>query len=148
MNPFLYNTPDSESTLLEWSANHQRDHFLIQYTIQQKYNGTNIILLPIDPVPIQLDMLTWSMNHQIMHNEMDNVTGVQGFDLSSVNFNQRDQLLIWINLHAWEHYRVWNVLDAVQPGQAFQVASPEAGLFAQGGTQPIIPPEPLLQGRP
>lgn len=142
MNPFLYNTPTDDATLLEWSANHQRDHFLIAYTIQQKYSGTSVILLPIDPVPVQLDLLTWSMNHQTMHNEMDNVTGVQGFDLSSVNFQQRDQLLIWINLHAWEHYRVWNVLDAVQPGQTLQAPSPEAGLFSQVGAPTNNPGRP------
>lgn len=133
MNPLLYNSPADEASLLEWSANHQREHLLIAYTIQQKYSGTQTIVLPIDPVPVQFDMLTWAQNHQTMHNEMDNVTGVQGFDLSSVNFQERDQLLIWINLHAWEHYRVWNVLDAVQPGQATVTPTPTPGLFAAPG---------------
>ena len=131
MNPTLYNTPFDEGSLLDWSATHQQDHFLIAYQIFQLFSGTEIVLLPIDPVPIQLDMLTWSSNHQTMHNEMDNVAGVQGFDLTAVNFGQRDQLLIWINLHAWEHYRVWNILDQTQPGQPAVYPSPEAGLFAE-----------------
>jgi hypothetical protein len=113
MNPYLYNTPDDDASLLEWGAIHQSDHFLITNEIFRKMNGRQTILLPIDPVPVQLDMLTWAQNHQTMHNEMDTAVGVSGFDLSSVNFAQHDQLLIWMNLHALEHYQVWQALSAI-----------------------------------
>lgn len=116
MNPLLYNTPYDEGTLLEWSSMHQKDHFDIASQIQFKMSGTTVLLMPIDPVPLQLDMMTWAMNHQAMHNEMDNAVGVAGFDLTSVNFLQREQLEIWINLHAWEHYRVAQILAGLPTG--------------------------------
>lgn len=134
MNPLLYNTPYDEGSLLEWSSIHQKDHFNIALQIQQKFSGTTVLLMPIDPVPLQLDMLTWAMNHQFMHNEMDNVVGVAGFDLSSVNFMQREQLEIWINLHAWEHYRVAQVLASLPSGLPAVTASgaPSAPASATG----------------
>jgi hypothetical protein len=133
LNPdYLYNTPNDAGSLLEWSSLHQKDHFEIAQTIFNKYSGTSIILLPIDPVPIQFDMLTWAMNHQTMHNEMDNVVGLAGFDLTSINFAQRDQLLIWMNLHALEHFNVWQRLSQVQPGQQQQFGQPGVSGFAPG----------------
>lgn len=112
----LYNTPYDEGSLLEWGSIHQKDHFAIASEIMRKMSGTTVLLMPIDPVPLQLDMLTWAMTHQFMHNEMDNAVGVAGFNLTSVNFAQRDQLLIWINLHASEHFNVWQRLSALPTG--------------------------------
>jgi hypothetical protein len=130
VNPLLYNTPYDDGSLLEWSSIHQKDHFVIASEIQRKMSGTTVILLPIDPIPLQLDILSWSMFHQTMHNEMDNVVGVAGFDLTSVNFTQREQLEIWINLHAWEHYRVSQVLAGLPTGLPEVVPSGAASAFA------------------
>jgi hypothetical protein len=130
VNPVLYNTPYDEGSLLEWSSVHQKDHFGIASQIMQKFSGTTVLLMPIDPVPLQLDMLTWAMNHQFMHNEMDNVVGVAGFDLSSVNFMQREQLLIWINLHAMEHFNVWQRLSGLPTGLPAVTPSGAPSTFA------------------
>ena len=116
MTPLLYNTPHDEGSLFEWASIHQKDHFAIAAEIQRKLSGTTVILMPIDPIPLQADMLTWAMNHQLMHSEMDDAVGVAGFDLTAVNFSQRQELEIWIQLHAAEHYEVWQNLARLQPG--------------------------------
>jgi hypothetical protein len=123
MSPILYNTPDDEGTLMEWSAIHQKDHFAIMAEIQRKMSGTTVLVIPIDPVPLQLDILTWSMSHQYMHNEMNDVVGLAGFDLSSPNFMQREQLRVWIDYHAREHFNLWQQLSALPTGLPFQVPS-------------------------
>lgn len=134
MNPFLFNIPFDEQSMLEWSSLHQKDHFGIASQIFQKMTGTMVLLMPIDPVPLQLgqtQMLTWAMIHQFMHNEMDNAVGVMGFNLTAVNFFDRDELTNWMQLHAMEHFNVWQALSQMQPGQPTVTPSASAASFAQ-----------------
>lgn len=140
---YLYNTPTDAGSLLEWSSLHQKDHFGIAQIIFEKFSGTTVLLLPIDPIPIQFDMLTWARNHQAMHIEMDNVVGLSAFDLTSVNFAQREQMLIWMNLHAQEHFNVSQRLAAFQTGQAQQIQQPlESSLLPGQGGPSVIPSLP------
>lgn len=131
MNPYLYNTPFDDGSLLAWGAQHQQEHFLLAWQIWQKFSGTSVAVQPIDPVPVRLDMLTWTMNHQMMHNEVNSVLGTSGYDLSGVNFANREMLLVWMNEHANEHFKLSLVLAGIQPGQPQQLPSGLAGSSAR-----------------
>jgi hypothetical protein len=46
-----------------------------------------------------------------MHNQMDAVLGIAGYDLSEVHFDNPDLLTGWIQLNANEHYLAANTLE-------------------------------------
>jgi hypothetical protein len=116
MNALLFNAPYDPGTLAEYGSVHQFDHFEIIRELFQKL-GVTAEIPPIDPIPVefQLDMLTWLMNHQFLHNQANGLLGLSGFDLTSVDFRNREQLLIWTRYNALEHYNMTQALAVLQP---------------------------------
>ena len=119
MNALLFNTPHDAGTLKEFSAIHQADHFEITREVFEKLSIATIIQQPLDPIPVELglDLLTWLMNHQFLHNEVNGYLGLPGYDLTGVDFRNREQLLIWTRYNALEHYNMTEAL-AKLPQQA------------------------------
>ena len=105
MNALLFNAPHDAGTLAEFSSIHQADHFDIGGQVVQKLGIRTMIMQPLDPIPVEfgLDLLTWLMNHQLVHNEVNGYLGLSGYDLTSVDFHNREQLEIWIRYNALEH---------------------------------------------
>jgi hypothetical protein len=117
MNALLFNAPDSLAGLSEYSAIHQADHFQITAQLFEKV-GVTINQPPLDPIPFQFDLLTWLMNHQFVHNEVNGYLNLPGFDLTGVDFRDRAQFLIWARYNALEHYNMTQALARLpQPQQ-------------------------------
>lgn len=110
MNALLFNAPHDPASLAEFSAIHQADHFEITAQIFEKL-GVTIQMPPIDPIPIQFDLLTWLENHQFVHNEVNGYLSLPGYDLTGVDFRDRTQLLIWSRYNALEHYGMTQALS-------------------------------------
>lgn len=113
MNALLFNTPDNPRALAEYSSIHQADHFDITNQIFQKLGIATIQQEPLDPIP-QFDLLTWLMNHQFLHNQINALLDTPGYDLTSVDFRDRTQFLIWTRYNALEHYAMTQALANIQ----------------------------------
>ena len=104
----IFNVPATEAELASWASAHMSHHRDVNRRI---FELTGIalpefVLDPIDP----RDTHVWEAQHQIMHTNMDTILDISGFDLSEVDFTNRDALTGWITLNANEHYIAANVL--------------------------------------
>lgn len=142
MTPILYNPPIVRDAWLIWGSVHQTDHFQIVAGIREKL-GLTVGVLPIDPVPLDLPsaMLTWFMNHQAIHNEMNAAFGLGGLDLSYVDFSNKEQMATWIQYNALEHQQVSFAIASYQPPpQATQQIVSQPIWPQPVGSQPLAQP--------
>ena len=122
MNALLFNTPHDPGTLAEFSSVHQFDHFEISRGLFEKLNVTAEVP-PLDPIPVRFDLFTWLMNHQFVHNQANGYLGLSGFDLTGVDFTQREQFLIWTRYNALEHQNMaMKLAQLPQPQQQAKAA--------------------------
>lgn len=112
MQALLYNAPHDLASLAEYSAIHQADHFQITGQMFEKL-GVTINMPPLDPIPFQIDLLTWLQNHQFVHNEVNGYLNLPGYDLTGVDFRNREQFAIWSRYNALEHYNMTQALDVL-----------------------------------
>jgi hypothetical protein len=107
----LFNIPQTEDQLAEWSFANAAMHTDIVRLIFQKY-GQELQQYVLDPfVPTDPDgMQTWLYQHQIMHQQMDAVLGISGYDLTDVDFTNQGILAGWIQSHANEHVQAGQIL--------------------------------------
>jgi hypothetical protein len=99
----LYNIPETDETLLQWSFAHMDHHRTTIEAIQRQKN-INLPLYPLDPMNLQ-DMGTWGYQHQTMHNDANAALGVVGQDLVDVDWQNAEQRAVWIMLQAQEHFQ-------------------------------------------
>jgi hypothetical protein len=88
-----------------FSFSNMDEHVKASLAVFKKY-GVNLQLYPLDPMPPVDSELRglWAYQHQAMHNDLDAVLGVgSGPDLSSIDWNSREQLIVWAQLHAPRH---------------------------------------------
>lgn len=109
----LYNVPAAPDELSHWAFAHMAHHRDINRRVYELFAGTpgfsplpEFILDPLNPN----DTGVWEDQHQILHEAMDAVLGISGYDLSQVDFKDTDLLGGWIYLNANEHYQAANIL--------------------------------------
>lgn len=109
----LFNVPISDAELDTWASVHARHHVDINRLIYQitKLSLPEFVLEPID----RDNTNTWEEQHQIMHQNQNALLGIEGYDLSSVDFNDRDNLTAWIQLNAIEHREAEDLLRLSVP---------------------------------
>lgn len=105
----LFNVPGSMPELNAWASAHASHHRDINRKIFELTGATlpEYVLEPINPH----DTGVWERQHLIMHQNMDAVLGIQGFDLTGVDFTKQELLSGWIQLNANEHYQAANILE-------------------------------------
>jgi hypothetical protein len=106
----LLNIPNFQqpASLSEFSFNNQAEH---QKIVQSIYNKRQILLTlyPLDPIPLS-DWRGWFRLHQQAHDDLEAVLGIESFDLSGFDFNNRDEVEAWIRLHFDTHQSAAAVL--------------------------------------
>jgi hypothetical protein len=105
----IFNVPSTDHELAEWSFLHMALHRSENLAILRKYN----ILLPeniLDPVDTTPGG-SWFQDHQVMHNNIDQVLGVAQFNLLDVDWDNESQRIGWIQGHAQLHQTETNALD-------------------------------------
>lgn len=105
----VWNTPNSPEELTRWSVLHMilhRDQIRVART---KFNTllTEYVLDPVDTRPNSM----WFQQHQIMHNEIDQLAKVAQFDLVDVDWSDTAQFVGWIQAHAQLHQQEATALD-------------------------------------
>ena len=104
----IYNVPVSAPEYNMWAFAHAAHH---QDIIRRIYELSNIalpeyILDPMDPS----DPGVWIYQHQLMHNQLNALLGVTGFNLTSVNWENEELKNGFIFLNATEHKRYADLL--------------------------------------
>ena len=105
----IFNVPTTLADLQTWATNHASHHRNIIRRIYEVTGASlpEYVLDPIDPE----DTYVWEAQHQLMHQDMDLVLNIAGFDLTGVNFKDKDLLPGWITLNSNEHYQASNILE-------------------------------------
>jgi hypothetical protein len=100
----LYNTPQDPVSLAEWSFSHAANHAdIVRFILAQKgVQLTSFVLDPLDPTNPKI----WVYQHQLMHNQMNQVLGVAGQDLTGLDWTDPEALSQWIDDNASEHLQV------------------------------------------
>lgn len=108
MLPLLLNTPQNARDFDIFSFINADNHAEIIRQIAIK-GQVNLAIFPLDPIPLK-DTRIWLEQHQQMHNDMNAFLGTSGSDLADVDFNDKEQLVSWIQLHFVEHLNASNIL--------------------------------------
>jgi len=106
----LFNIPGTEEELNEWSFAHMAHHLdLINFIYNNSQIALPVFVLdpfnPRDPDSVE----AWSYLHQIMHQNQNALLGINGFDLTSVDWQDQNQVAAWIQLNAIEHVQAANI---------------------------------------
>lgn len=104
----LYNVPSTQAELNTWSFIHSVHHEDISNTILRVLGVTipNYVLDPISPEAIY----PFLQQHQALHDQISAVLGIEGYDLTDVDWQDPNQLNGWIFLNATVHVQASNIL--------------------------------------
>lgn len=100
----LLNLPTTPELITQFSFANADSHQKIAAALQAKM--TIIIpVYPLDPIPpTQEGLLDWGLNHQNAHNAQNEPLGIQGDDITAIDFKNEEQLAAWVQQHFIEHY--------------------------------------------
>lgn len=104
----IFNVPDSPESLAQWSFAHMAHHRDIIRVIYE-ISGIALpeyLLDPFDPTK----QSNWNYTHQVMHQQMNLLAGVEGNSLIEVDWADDNNRAAWILLNASEHRQVGDVL--------------------------------------
>lgn len=104
----LWNIPNTPESLAAWSFSHAAHHRNIIEAIYRQYS-TAVAEYIIDPINLD-DATGFFDNHQIMHNQMNEVLNLANYDLSQVDWQDSGELASWINLNAINHRQASDLL--------------------------------------
>jgi hypothetical protein len=105
----VFNVPTTPQELAQWSFLHMALHRDENLAIRRQNN----ILLPeyvLDPMDLTPNS-AWFQQHQLMHNNIDQILGVAQFDLIDVDWSDPAQRVGWIQGHAQLHQQETKALD-------------------------------------
>jgi hypothetical protein len=101
----LLNLPRDRALIGVFSFSNQDSHRKIAAAVFAQMKGMIIPQYVLDPIPLYAGgLLTWGLNHQATHNVQNEILGIQGEDLTSLDFQDEAQLSSWILQHFNEHY--------------------------------------------
>jgi hypothetical protein len=105
----LYNVPGTDVERAQWAFSHMahhRDIALRIYTLL-KIALPEYILDPIDPN----DVGQWEEQHQTMHDNQNQILGIQGQDLTGIDWKNSNLMAAWIQLNGSEHFQAADILE-------------------------------------
>ncbi len=104
----IFNIPGDPETMAAWSFSHMAHHRDI---IRRLYQTRGLLLdeYAIDPVNPN-NLKGFLDQHQIMHQQFSTVLGLPGWDLGEVDWQNKGQRSVWIDLNARAHRAASDVL--------------------------------------
>ena len=101
----LANAPTDGNSMSEWTFAHSD---LCQRTITYLNDrGNDLVMQQLDPIPL-FDVNNFTLRVQTVHNSINGVLGVSGFDLLDLNINDPESIRSW----------TFNVFSEAQQWQA------------------------------
>ena len=105
----LFNVPVTDDERAQWLFAHMAHHRDINARIYQLI----AVALPeyvLDPVDID-DPGQWEYQHQLMHDNQNVLLGIDGQDLTGIDWKDQSLLTGWIFLNSNEHYQAAQILE-------------------------------------
>lgn len=105
----LANVPSNDQERSQWAFAHMAHHRDINAKIYLLVK----LALPeyiLDPIVID-DTGTWEYQHQLMHDNQNQILGIQGQDLTGIDWKNQNELAGWIFLDFSEHYQASAILE-------------------------------------
>ena len=102
--PHVLYPPSGPGGFETWLFWHWQHHQAVIDAVRQQFS----IILPtyvIDPMPTN-DFYGWALRHQNYHGDVNGLLGVDGTDLQTTDFGNKEQRELWIWLNLQEH-RAW-----------------------------------------
>jgi hypothetical protein len=104
----LANVPVSDADRAQWTFAHAAHHRDIAARIYLLVK----VALPeyiLDPVNI-VDSGDWEYQHQLMHDNQNQVLGITGQDLTGIDWKDQRLLAAWVQVNFNEHLQASNIL--------------------------------------
>jgi hypothetical protein len=98
----ILNINKDDGDFSDWAFVHYQDHLDIRSAIQTQ-NNINLEIQNINQINLQ-DVQGWLERHQLMHNDFNGILGLQGNDLTVVDFDNPEQRQVWLWLNFREHF--------------------------------------------
>lgn len=107
----IYNVPGAQSEFEQWAFAHMAHHRdIIRYLYELgAATGGSLDEFSLDPLNPR-EAGVWLYQHQVMHDQMEAILGIQGYNLLAVDFTNQNELTGWIWLNAQIHYQAGNIL--------------------------------------
>ena len=107
----LWNAPVDQVQLAQWSFANAAAHADIIRVVFERAGRQldSYVLDPFDPRQDGFDL--WLYQHFVMHQQMDAILGIQGYDLTDVDFGDAGSLAVWTAAHAVEHMQAGQILN-------------------------------------
>ncbi|HKS73540.1 MAG TPA: hypothetical protein VJQ82_10120 [Terriglobales bacterium] len=102
MQAVLYENPREPQDWLRWSYHHRDSHSRIRIAIQNQ-GGPELPDYPVDPIS-QGHLGDFLQYNSQLHSDMNGVLKLQSSDLLDIDFENEQQRIAWIHLHAQEHF--------------------------------------------
>lgn len=80
----------------------------INETLPQQRALTFYVLDPIS----ELDLQNWLRRHQQSHTDINSALGIQGSDLTDVDFRNQEEREAWSELH-WSEHQQWQAATGI-----------------------------------
>jgi hypothetical protein len=105
----LANVPVTDEERATWLFAHMAHHRDINAKIYLliKVALPEYTLDPVDPN----DPGEWEYQHQVMHDNQNQLLSIQGQDLTGINWKDQNLLSGWIFLNLSEHFQASNILE-------------------------------------
>lgn len=105
----LANVPSTDEERAQWSFAHMAHHRDIAQRIYSlvKIALPEYILDPVDPN----DVGQWEYQHQLMHDDQNELLGIAGQDLTGIDWKNSNELAAWVQLNFNEHYQASAILE-------------------------------------
>lgn len=105
----LYNVPSNDEERAQWSFAHMAHHRDINRRIYElvKIALPEYIIDPVNPS----DSGEWEYQHQLMHDNQNGILGIEGQDLTGIDWKDQRTLASWIFLNSNEHYQASAILE-------------------------------------
>lgn len=105
----ILDPPQNVPDFAVWSFAHAAHHRDINRVVFSQ-SGTQLpdfVLDPWDPT----DSETWLYQHQLMHTAQNQVLGIAGYNLTTLEWDAPAQVLDWFWSHGQEHYQAGAILN-------------------------------------
>ena len=106
----LLELPETQEQWESWAFANMAHHRDIIRTVLER-TGTHLTESILDPFDYQGDPTSWLAKHQLMHQHMDAVLGIAGYNLIDIDWGEPEAMQGWIAAHANEHVQAGEILN-------------------------------------
>lgn len=97
----IFESPRLEELEDVWAFSNNDNHRQIVAAIKDQ-TGLTLQDRPLDPMPRE-NLEFWLQTHQQSHNDFTSILGIEGADLTDLDFKDEKAVRAWTFLHASEH---------------------------------------------